>query len=290
MRQLSRHGGAKAVAWLLLTLLLLADIAGGFGVGLLVARGAYGDGGAYLTEAILRSYADHEMGRVMAYYDALGSENLTYYRSHFQPENSNLVFARSCTNGNCAVVLFSFAYYEHIRSLLELSFTYLVADFLVSVVEMYSDSCLVELLCNLCAVIVERVRYGKNLNLYGREPKRERACEMLCDNADESFDRAENNAVDHDGTMLFVVRAGVFKLESFGKLHIELNCTALPCSAETVGNVEVELRSVERAVALVDNVSLAHFGYGFFKSFRSEIPVLYVAHVVLWHCGNFNFV
>ena len=99
MRQLSRHGGAKAVAWLLLTLLLLADIAGGFGVGLLVAGGAYGDGGAYLTEAILRSYADHEMGRVMAYYDALGSENLTYYRSHFQPENSNLVFALTDADG-----------------------------------------------------------------------------------------------------------------------------------------------------------------------------------------------
>ena len=99
MRQLSRHGGAKAVAWLLLTLLLLADIAGGFGVGLLVAGGAYGDGGAYLTEAILRSYADHEMSRVMAYYDALGSENLTYYRSHFQPENSNLVFALTDADG-----------------------------------------------------------------------------------------------------------------------------------------------------------------------------------------------
>ena len=39
MRQLSRYGGAKAVAWPLLTLPLLADIAGGLGVGLMVAGG-----------------------------------------------------------------------------------------------------------------------------------------------------------------------------------------------------------------------------------------------------------
>ena len=40
-------------------------------------------------------------------------------------------------------------------------------------------------------------------------------------------------------------------------LVVELNRAALPLAAERVGDVEVDLRAVERAVAVVDRVRLA---------------------------------
>ena len=103
---------------------------------------------------------------------------------------------------------------------------------------------------------------GQNLHLHGREPHRERAGEMLGDDADEALDGAEHHAVDHDRAVLLAVRAGVFQLKALGQLHVELDRAALPGTAEAVRQMEVELRAVERAVALVDDVGLAHLGHG----------------------------
>ena len=71
-----------------------------------------------------------------------------------------------------------------------------------------------------------------------------------------------HDAVNHDRAMLLAVRAGVLELEALGQLHIELNGAALPGTADGVCQMEVELRAVERAVALVDNVVLADLGDG----------------------------
>ena len=54
---------------------------------------------------------------------------------------------------------------------------------------------------------------------------------MFGDNADKSFDRAEHHAVDHNRAVLFAVGTGVFKLEPFGKLEVELYRAALPGSS-----------------------------------------------------------
>ena len=88
---------------------------------------------------------------------------------------------------------------------------------------------------------------------------------MLGDDADEALDGAEHNAVDHDGAVLLAVRAGVLKLEALGQLHVELDGAALPGTAEGVLKMEVQLRAVECAVALIDNVALAHLGDGFLQ-------------------------
>ena len=72
--------------------------------------------------------------------------------------------------------------------------------------------------------------------------------------------RAEHNAVDHDRTVLLAVCAGVFKLKALRQLHIQLDGAALPGTADGVRQMEVELRTVERAVTLVDHVVLANLG------------------------------
>ena len=48
-----------------------------------------------------------------------------------------------------------------------------------------------------------------------------------------------------------------FRSKRCGHLVVELNRAALPLAAERVGDVEVDLRAVERAVAGVDRVGLA---------------------------------
>ena len=98
----------------------------------------------------------------------------------------------------------------------------------------------------------------KNDGLYGRQPKRERACKMLYKNADKSLYRAENNAVNHNGAVLFAVGTRVFKIKSLWKLEVKLNSTALPGSAERIFNVEVKLRTVERTVALIYGIFLTN--------------------------------
>ena len=130
----------------------------------------------------------------------------------------------------------------------------------------------------------------KNLDLNGGKPHRERTCVMFCDYTDKSFNRAENNAVYHYGAVLFVVCTHIFKLKPFGKLHIELDRAALPRSAETVGKVEVELRTVECAVTFVYDIILTHFRYSLFERFRCKVPVLDIAHMVFGHCRYFNLI
>src|SRR5207249_9598963 len=63
--------------------------------------------------------------------------------------------------------------------------------------------------------------------------------------------------MDHHGTMFGVVGADVFQLELLRQLVIELNRRALPLAAERVGDSEVDLGSVKRAVPLGDRVRLA---------------------------------
>ena len=60
-----------------------------------------------------------------------------------------------------------------------------------------------------------------------------------------------------DRPMLGVVGADVLQIEVLGLLVIELDRRALPFPADRVGDVEIDLRAVERAVLLVDGVGHA---------------------------------
>ena len=50
--------------------------------------------------------------------------------------------------------------------------------------------------------------------------------------------------------------------------------------------MEVELRAVECAVALVDDILLAHLGDGFLECVLRKLPVGLVAHMVVGHGGK----
>ena len=89
-------------------------------------------------------------------------------------------------------------------------------------------------------------------DLHRSEPERERAGVVLDQDADEALERAEQRPVDDVGVVLVVVGAHVGEPEPLRHLSVELDRSHLPRAPERVGHVQIDLRPVEGAVALVD--------------------------------------
>ena len=83
------------------------------------------------------------------------------------------------------------------------------------------------------------------------QPQRERARVVLDQDAEEAFQRAEERAVDHVRLMQRAVRADVRDAEAFRQVEVELDRGGLPFAADRVLDLQVDLRAVERAAALV---------------------------------------
>ena len=98
-------------------------------------------------------------------------------------------------------------------------------------------------------VIVDAIGDGHDRDLDRREPHRERAGEVLDQDRDEPLERAVDRAVDHDRAVVLAVLADVGEVEALGRGVVELDRAELPLAADAVGDVEVDLRAVERAVA-----------------------------------------
>ena len=113
---------------------------------------------------------------------------------------------------------------------------------------------------------------------------------MLGQNADEPLDAAENNAVQHNGAVLFAVFAGIGQVKALRHLEVELNGTALPGSAQRIAEVEVDFRSVKRAVALVDFVRLAILFQGMDQGVRRHFPLLVGTHRIFRPGGKLQAV
>ncbi len=78
--------------------------------------------------------------------------------------------------------------------------------------------------------------------------------EVLDQDTDETLDGTECNTVDHDRTMFLAVCTDVLQLKSLRKLEVKLDGTALPGSSDRIYQMEVDLRTVECAVAFVYHI------------------------------------
>ena len=77
---------------------------------------------------------------------------------------------------------------------------------------------------------------------------------MLDQNTDKSFNRTKSNTMDHDRTMLLAVSSDIFTFKAQRKLEVKLNSTALPCSSNGILQMEVDLRTIECAVAFIYHI------------------------------------
>ena len=100
---------------------------------------------------------------------------------------------------------------------------------------------------------------GENRHLHRCEPERKCAGEMFNQDAEESFNGPKDRAVQHDRSFQRSVLIHIFELEFFWKGHVELDGAALPRPSDGVADMDVDLRSVESAVAFIDDEGLAPF-------------------------------
>ena len=138
--------------------------------------------------------------------------------------------------------------------------------------------------------LVGAVGDGEYLRLHRSQPERERAGKVLGEDADEALDGAEHHAVDHHRAMLLAVRPDVGKVKALGQVHVQLDGAALPGAADGILEVEVDLRAVEGAVALVDHVFHAQIVQRALQAVGGLRPHLVRADGVLRAGGQFDVI
>ena len=132
----------------------------------------------------------------------------------------------AASHRDSAALGFLIAHNEHIRHFFQLRLADLVSDLLAALVAFHAQPRIGKLLFDLLGVLEMTLGNREDLHLHGREPHRERAREMLCQDADEPLDAAEYHAVDHDRAVLLAVLAGIFELKPLRKLEVELDGAA----------------------------------------------------------------
>src|SRR5688500_16205820 len=185
---------------------------------------------------------------------------------------------RYCTVGRLAI-----AYHQHVGNLLKLRLTDLISNLLLALVDLRPQTRFREPLAHACGVRYVSVGNRQHDRLHRREPQRERPGVVLDEDRDEPLEAAEDRAMDDHRPMFGIICAGVLQIEVF-RLHvIELNRRALPLAADRIGHIEVDFRSVERAVLLVDREP--HLG-ALERRFQLRFgmpPCRLLAHMVVRH-------
>ena len=138
---------------------------------------------------------------------------------------------------------------EHVRNFLELGVADFGRELFVAVVEMDADIVALESFGDVLGVVSDFFADGADLDLHGCEPERESAGVMLDQDAEKSFDGAEQGAVDHERLMLGAVFADVFEAEARGQIEIELDGGELPGAADGVDELDVDFGAVEGGFA-----------------------------------------
>ena len=128
----------------------------------------------------------------------------------------------------------------------------LLVHVLVGVVRLAADAEVFELFDDFLRVVVVRGADRHDGDLIGREPEGERTLEVLDDDADEALEGAVDGAVDDDGHLDAALLGLIGQAEIVGQLEVQLDGAALPFAAQRVLDLEVDLRAIEGAVALVD--------------------------------------
>src|SRR5579885_28716 len=153
-------------------------------------------------------------------------------------------------HGDLALFHLAVAADEHERNLLQLRVAYLRADLVAARVDLDAQARLAQVSRDLFGVIVHAVGDRQHRDLHRREPHRKRARLLLDEDAEEALNRAEQRAVNHHGAVRLVVLADVLKLEALRQVEVPLHGAELPQATDGVLDLEVNLRPVERGLAL----------------------------------------
>ena len=126
----------------------------------------------------------------------------------------------------------------------------------------------------------------QHLDLHRRQPRRERPGVVLEQHAEEPFDRTEQRPVQHDRPVAGVVGADVLEVEPLGVVEVGLDRRQLPRTSDRVAHVDVDLRPVERGVAVLDAVRQAVRVERLAERLGGVVPDLVAADVLVRILGR----
>ena len=147
---------------------------------------------------------------------------------------------------------------KHIRYAFELVVAYLSSYLLVPVVHDDAYVLCLELFLHLPCIIVRFLGDGQYHYLVRSEPEWELTGGMLDEHSHETLHRTERSTVDHDRTVLLVVLTHILQLETLWQVVVNLDGTELPTATQCVLNHEVELRTIESGLTIL-NMSVHTF-------------------------------
>ena len=98
------------------------------------------------------------------------------------------------------------------------------------------------------------VRNRQHPDLLRRQPQRERSGEVLDQDRDEPFEGAIHRPMNDHRPMLVVVFPDEAQVETLRGRVVELDRAELPGPADGIGDVEVDLRTIEGAIAFLEFV------------------------------------
>ena len=166
------------------------------------------------------------------------------------------VSARTMTHSHGSVADFLVPEHQHVGDLLQLRFPDLIANLLDPVVQFDPEPGADQPLLDRFGIVNVTVGDREQRHLNRSEPQRPGTSIVLQEKRQEPLKTAKNCTVNDDRPVFRVVGADVLQVEPLRQLVVELNRSALPLAADGVGNVEVDLGTVECAVTLVDGVRL----------------------------------
>src|SRR5216683_5138032 len=140
---------------------------------------------------------------------------------------------------------------DHVGDLGKLCLAHLEAEFLVAQIGGRAETRTFEQRRDLGGVRFDLFAEREHPGLIGREPEGQDATSVLEQNTDEAFERAEDRAMDHRGARLRAGAGREGEVEALGHVVVELDGGELPFALERVGHVNLDFRSVERALAQV---------------------------------------
>ena len=122
----------------------------------------------------------------------------------------------------------------------------------VAVIHIHTDSHVQELVIDPLCIGIVLLADRNDTDLCRRKPERERSLIVLDQDTDKALQGSEDSAVDNDRLLLQTVAVTIGQTEVMRQLEIELDSSALPLAAESVLDLEVDLRSIEGTVAFID--------------------------------------
>ena len=130
----------------------------------------------------------------------------------------------------------------------------------------------------------------QNLCLYWSQPGWECTSIVLNKDTDESLNRTIYYTMNHNWTMFLAILTNIGQVKLLRQLHIQLDSTTLPGTANRILQMEINLWTIESTIALINHIVQTTMLQGIAEAIGSQLPHFIGTHGILWTSGQFSMI